>query len=123
MQVMPDARQQSFEEIYGSPENFLEIEPARRGGETRFRFAGQETFDPVWIGAIFRAANQRADDEPNHFVEKPIASESQTQNRSTLRYFDAVNGGVDITPWSLKIAPTLSSNTGVCGNAARNPFA
>lgn len=23
---MPDARQQSFEEIYGPPENFLEIE-------------------------------------------------------------------------------------------------
>ena len=26
MQTMPDARQQSFEEIYGPPENFLEIE-------------------------------------------------------------------------------------------------
>lgn len=26
MQAMPDARQQSFEEIYGRPENFLEIE-------------------------------------------------------------------------------------------------
>lgn len=26
MQVMPDSRQQSFEEIYGPPENFLEIE-------------------------------------------------------------------------------------------------
>jgi hypothetical protein len=26
MQAMPDARQQSFEEIYGAPENFLEIE-------------------------------------------------------------------------------------------------
>ena len=26
MQAMPDARQQSFEEIYGEPENFLEIE-------------------------------------------------------------------------------------------------
>ncbi len=26
MQAMPDARQQSFEEIYGPPENFLEIE-------------------------------------------------------------------------------------------------
>lgn len=26
MQAMPDSRQQSFEEIYGPPENFLEIE-------------------------------------------------------------------------------------------------
>lgn len=26
MQSLPDARQQSFEEIYGPPENFLEIE-------------------------------------------------------------------------------------------------
>ena len=26
---MPDARQQSFEEIYGPPENFLEIEVCR----------------------------------------------------------------------------------------------
>lgn len=26
MQAMPDARHQSFEEIYGPPENFLEIE-------------------------------------------------------------------------------------------------
>lgn len=26
MQSMPDTRQQSFEEIYGPPENFLEIE-------------------------------------------------------------------------------------------------
>lgn len=26
MQAMPDARQQSFEEIYGPPENFLEVE-------------------------------------------------------------------------------------------------
>src|SRR5271169_4704839 len=26
MQAMPDARQQSFEEIYGPPEHFLEIE-------------------------------------------------------------------------------------------------
>lgn len=32
MQSVPDARQQTFEEIYGPPENFLEIEvrnPAR----------------------------------------------------------------------------------------------
>jgi sorting nexin-3/12 len=26
MQAMPDTRQQSFDEIYGPPENFLEIE-------------------------------------------------------------------------------------------------
>ena len=26
MQALPDARQQSFDEIYGPPENFLEIE-------------------------------------------------------------------------------------------------
>ena len=26
MQTMPDVRQQSFDEIYGPPENFLEIE-------------------------------------------------------------------------------------------------
>ena len=26
MQAMPELRQQSFEEIYGPPENFLEIE-------------------------------------------------------------------------------------------------
>lgn len=26
MQSLPDARQQSFEELYGPPENFLEIE-------------------------------------------------------------------------------------------------
>jgi hypothetical protein len=26
MQAMPDVRQQSFDEIYGPPENFLEIE-------------------------------------------------------------------------------------------------
>lgn len=26
MQALPDSRQQSFEEIYGPPENFLEIE-------------------------------------------------------------------------------------------------
>lgn len=30
MQAMPDARQQSFEEIYGPPENFLEIEVSAR---------------------------------------------------------------------------------------------
>ena len=29
MQAMPDARQQTFEEIYGPPENFLEIEVRR----------------------------------------------------------------------------------------------
>ena len=29
MQAMPDSRQQSFEEIYGPPENFLEIEVTR----------------------------------------------------------------------------------------------
>jgi len=29
MQAMPDSRQQSFEEIYGPPENFLEIEVMR----------------------------------------------------------------------------------------------
>ena len=29
MQAIPDARQQSFEEIYGPPENFLEIEVSR----------------------------------------------------------------------------------------------
>jgi hypothetical protein len=26
MQALPDLRQQSFEEIYGAPENFLEVE-------------------------------------------------------------------------------------------------
>lgn len=26
MQALPDSRQQTFEEIYGPPENFLEIE-------------------------------------------------------------------------------------------------
>lgn len=30
MQAMPDTRQQSFDEIYGAPENFLEIEVSRR---------------------------------------------------------------------------------------------
>ena len=30
MQTLPDSRQQSFEEIYGPPENFLEIEVSRR---------------------------------------------------------------------------------------------
>lgn len=30
MQSMPDARQQSFEELYAPPENFLEIEVSRR---------------------------------------------------------------------------------------------
>jgi hypothetical protein len=30
MQAMPDSRQQSFEEIYGPPENFLEIEVGSR---------------------------------------------------------------------------------------------
>lgn len=29
MQAMPDSRSQSFEEIYGPPENFLEIEVSR----------------------------------------------------------------------------------------------
>lgn len=29
MQSLPDARQQTFEEIYGPPENFLEIEVCR----------------------------------------------------------------------------------------------
>lgn len=29
MQSLPDARQQSFEELYGPPENFLEIEVGR----------------------------------------------------------------------------------------------
>jgi hypothetical protein len=29
MQAMPDTRQQSFDEIYGPPENFLEIEVRR----------------------------------------------------------------------------------------------
>lgn len=36
LQSMPDNRQQSFDEIYGPPENFLEIEvrfPAEGGGE------------------------------------------------------------------------------------------
>ena len=31
MQAIPDARQQSFEEIYGPPENFLEIEVGAAG--------------------------------------------------------------------------------------------
>jgi sorting nexin-3/12 len=30
MQSLPDARQQSFEELYGPPENFLEIEVRAR---------------------------------------------------------------------------------------------
>lgn len=30
MQALPDTRQQSFDEIYGVPENFLEIEVSRR---------------------------------------------------------------------------------------------
>lgn len=30
MQSVPDARQQTFEEIYGPPENFLEIEVPTR---------------------------------------------------------------------------------------------
>lgn len=30
MQSIPDARQQSFEELYGPPENFLEIEVCMR---------------------------------------------------------------------------------------------
>lgn len=42
MQAMPDARQQSFEEIYGPPENFLEIEvsPPPRPFEYQFRLSG-----------------------------------------------------------------------------------
>lgn len=31
MQAMGESRQQSFEEIYGPPENFLEIEVRRTG--------------------------------------------------------------------------------------------
>lgn len=30
MQAMPDTRQQSFDEIYGPPENFLEIEVSHK---------------------------------------------------------------------------------------------
>ena len=30
MQAIPDARQQSFDELYGPPENFLEIEVGTR---------------------------------------------------------------------------------------------
>lgn len=29
MQAIPDTRQQSFDEIYGPPENFLEIEVSK----------------------------------------------------------------------------------------------
>ena len=32
MQAMPDSRSQSFEEIYGPPENFLEIEVSQVAG-------------------------------------------------------------------------------------------
>ena len=32
MQAIPESRQQTFEEIYGPPENFLEIEVRREEG-------------------------------------------------------------------------------------------
>lgn len=35
MQALPESRQQTFEEIYGAPENFLEIEVCQRDGRTR----------------------------------------------------------------------------------------
>jgi hypothetical protein len=35
MQSIPDARQQSFEELYGPPENFLEIEVRLLAASTR----------------------------------------------------------------------------------------
>jgi len=45
MQAMPDARQQSFEEIYGPPENFLEIEvknPQTHGSSPRTMYTSYE---------------------------------------------------------------------------------
>ena len=39
MQAMPDARQQSFEEIYGPPENFLEVEVSLPAPRNRIPFA------------------------------------------------------------------------------------
>lgn len=41
MQAMPDTRQQSFDEIYGPPENFLEIEASRAAAQRARRGAGQ----------------------------------------------------------------------------------
>ena len=37
MQALPESRQQTFEEIYGPPENFLEIEVHRIGPLTKPR--------------------------------------------------------------------------------------
>jgi sorting nexin-3/12 len=44
MQSLPDARQQSFEELYGPPENFLEIE-VRRPLTTRAHTQQQDTHE------------------------------------------------------------------------------
>lgn len=40
MQSLPDARQQSFEELYGPPENFLEIEVRRAAPRRRPPYLG-----------------------------------------------------------------------------------
>ncbi|KAI4126003.1 MAG: hypothetical protein LQ338_003985 [Usnochroma carphineum] len=42
MQAMPDARQQSFEEIYGPPENFLEVKNPQTHGTHRHMYTDYE---------------------------------------------------------------------------------
>jgi hypothetical protein len=47
MQAIPDARQQSFEEIYGPPENFLEIEVRPRWGMDELQMARRSILQAV----------------------------------------------------------------------------
>lgn len=44
MQALPDSRQQSFEEIYGPPENFLEIEVRWRRLPLEYRSYDSHSF-------------------------------------------------------------------------------
>lgn len=56
IQSMPDNRQQSFEEIYGPPENFLEIEVRRCP-----RWSDQEHKEPREITYQMEEDEQQAD--------------------------------------------------------------
>lgn len=59
MQAMPDARQQSFEEIYGPPENFLEI-------EVRLSLPSSTLRPPILEWPYLNVANLPTGQEPSN---------------------------------------------------------
>lgn len=73
MQVMPDARQQSFEEIYGPPENFLEIEVS--------------TFRAASLGSLVTHLTSQFP-TADHILSKTQVKNPQTHGTSRSMYTD-----------------------------------